>query len=194
MHYKGGDYMTFKGFLKKCYDYFKNFLILFLLGAYFIVPTGTIASQYVENPESYQKISIENYLNYSFKPFGSSGISFDHARERLDYSFFRLSFYGVEKLSTFDLSKDTTLILTDKSFVDKSSPVVIFVNEAKKTFQTLDLSKGKELSLPSGHYSVFVGGHCYWLSLAIKDKSIVPYISPTGFEKAYEKKVSTSKS
>lgn len=176
--------MKFKAILKKCYDYFKVFFILFLIGVYFIVPTGRIAHQYVENPESYQKISIENYLNYGFKPFGSDGISLSSTGERLDYSFFRLSFYGVEKLVEFDLIKDTTLILIDESVVNKSSPVVIFVDEAQKTYQTLALSKEeKELSLPSGHYSVFVGGHCYWLKLELKDKSILSYPFPTGFEK-----------
>lgn len=187
--------LKFKAILKKCYGYFKNFLILFLIGVYFIVPTGRIARQYMENPEIYQKISIENYLNYGFQPFGGYGLSFGRTGNELDYSFFSLSFYGVEKLAQLNLIKDTTLTLIDESFVDKSSPVVIFVDEDKKTYQMLDLSKeSREISLSSGRYSVFVGGHCYWLKLALKDKSLMPYHAPTGFEEAYEKKAIASKS
>lgn len=81
--------------LKKLYDYFRVFLILFLIGVYFIVPTGRIARQYVANPEIYQRISIENYLNYGFTPFGSDGLSFTHSgEEAVDYAFLGLIFMG----------------------------------------------------------------------------------------------------
>lgn len=75
----------------------------------------------------------------------------------------------------------------------KNSPVLIFVDEAKKTYQKLALSKDeKEISLPSGRYSIFASGHCYWLKLELKDKSLMPYQAPTGFEDSYNK-ASTSK-